>query len=141
MIAMCPTGQIRRAVSNRTISRKGFVLLELLITTVVIAVGMAVLITAFSRGIFTSEDAAALRIATALSQAKMEQLRDSTFASIVNEARAPVTGFSGFDRQVVVTSSPGGTNANFKQVDVTIYWNTKGGELSTTLTTYVTNHS
>ena len=129
-----PMGRAHRA------DKKGFTLLEALITTVIIAVGMTALITAFNQGIFASGDAAALRTATGLSQAKMEQLRDSTFANIVNEARASVAGFSGFDRQVVVTSSPGGTNANFKQAAITVYWSTKGGELSTTLTSYFVNH-
>ena len=119
---------------------KGYTLLETLITTVIIAVGMAALITAFSQGLFVSGDAATLRTATGLSQAKMEELEGTAFASLVNEARSPVAGFSGFDRQVAVTPSPGGTNANLKQVDVTVYWSMKGGELSTTLTSYLVNH-
>ena len=125
---------------NRLADKQGFTLLETLITTVIIAVGMAALITAFSQGLFASGDVSALRTATGLSQAKMEELNGVAFASIVNEARAPVAGFSGFDRQVVVTSSPGGTDANLKQVAVTVYWSIKGGELSTTLTSYLVNH-
>ena len=131
---MCPTGQVRRADS------KGFTFLELLITAVILSVGIAALVAAFSEGVFASSDTAALRTASALAQARIEELRGTPFANIVTEARAAVPGFTGFDRQLLVTVSPGGTNVNFKQADVTVYWTIKGGELSTALTTYFVNN-
>lgn len=121
-------------------ARRGFTLLELLITAVILGVGIAALVAAFGQGVFASSDATALRTGSALAQARMEELRGTSFASIVTEARAAVPGFSGFDRELLVTSAPGGTNSNFKRADITVYWSLKGGELSTTLTSYFVNN-
>ena len=120
-------------------SKHGFTLLEILITIVILALGTTALLSAFSQAIFTSGIVSDLRTATALSQAKMEDLKDTAFASIVNETRAEVSGFTGFDRQVIVTASPAGTNSNLKQADTTVYYKTKGGERSSAFTTYFVN--
>lgn len=109
-------------------------------TVVLIAMGLSALSMAFSRAVFASSDAKYLRVATALAQLKLEEFQGTAFSSIAGESRAAVSGFTGFERQVTVTSSPGGTDSNFKQVVVTVYWQTKGGELSTSLTTYVANY-
>lgn len=141
---MCRMERFRRAGSKgfTPLSAKhitGFTFLELLITSVVIGVGITALIAAFSEGIFVSGDASAFRTGSALTQTRMEELRGTSFAGVVSQARAAVPGFTGFDRQVVVTSVPG-TNPNFKQADVTVYWSLGGGELSTTLTSYFVNN-
>lgn len=127
-------------VRPRRAGSKGVTFLELLLTAVLIGVGLAALLTAFGKGVFASSDASAFRTGSALTQAKMEELRGTPFANILTEARAAVPAFTGFDREVIVTSSPGGTNANFKQAVVTVYWTLKGGELSTTLTSYFVNN-
>jgi prepilin-type N-terminal cleavage/methylation domain-containing protein len=117
----------------------GFTLLEMMIAIVLMTGGLAALLMSFNRGMFAFNDGSELRTATALAQGKMEEVRNTAFASIADEARAAVSGFSGFDREVDVTASPGGTDANFKQADVIVYRTTKGGEISTTLTTYFVN--
>jgi hypothetical protein len=108
-------------------------------TVVLIAMGLSALSMAFSRAVFASSDAKYLRVATALAQLKLEEFAGGSFSSIATESRAAVSGFTGFERQVTV-STPSGTDSNFKQVVVTVYWQTKGGELSTALTTYVANY-
>lgn len=120
---------------------KGFTLLEILLAIIVITVGMVSVLTAFSRGIFVSATASDFQTASALAQGKMEEIKDTAFASISSEARASVSNFAGFDRAVSVASIPGGSGSKLKQVAVTIYWETKGGEISQTLTTYIVNKS
>ncbi len=119
--------------------RRGFTLVELMIAILFLAVGVIAVTFAFGRGMFATTDAETLEQAVALTQERLENLKGTAFASIANEARAPVSGWTGFDRQVTVTQ-PAGTNANFKQVVVTVYWSTGGAELSTITTTYWVNN-
>ena len=117
-------------------SPKGFTLLEVMVSMLLLVGGIASASFVFSRGIFATSDAEQLQIGTALAQERMENLRATGFSAIVNEPKAAVPGWAGFSRQVTVTQ-PAGTNSDFKQVVVTVYWNTVGGEISTSLTTYI----
>lgn len=74
-------------------------------------------------------------VANNLAQEKMEEVRNKTYSSIANEAKAAVTGFPVFQREVVVTTP----QSNLKQVHVNVYWFNKSSELSTSLVTYVSN--
>jgi prepilin-type N-terminal cleavage/methylation domain-containing protein len=127
-------------VSMRRRAQRAFTLLEMMLAVVLVAMGVSAALLAFSRGIFAANDAADLRTGNALAQAKIEALQNTSFGSLANETRAAVSGFTGFEREVTVTSSPGSTDSNFKQVVVTVYW-TLTGELSTALTMYVANTS
>lgn len=129
-----------RTARVQQVASKGLTLLETLITVVLITMGLLPLILSFARGVFASNIASDLRVATGLTQAKMEELKNTSFASITSESRAALSGFTGFERAVSVTSAPGSTNSNFKQVVVTVYWRTKGGELSTDLNNYFVNN-
>ncbi len=116
----------------------GFTLVEVILAILVLVVGVASATFVFARGIYSTTEAEGMETAAALAQEKMESTRATSFASIASESRAAVSGWSGFEREVAV-SQPSGTNSNFKQVVVTVYWSMTGGELSTLLTTYVAN--
>jgi len=135
MISMSPMERLGRAGFS-----KGFTLIETLMAIVLLGLGVFLLLWAFSQGVAASNDAQDLRTATALAQAKMADLRDTAYASLADEARAAVSGFAGFERYVDVTASPGGTDTDLTQIDVTVYWTLTGGESSTTLTTFMENH-
>jgi len=109
-----------------------------MLTLLLLVSGVTALTFMVSRGIFATTDAEAMEQGIALAQERMEGLRGTAFASMASEAKAAITGWEGFSRQVTV-SQPAGTNSDFKQVVVTVYWDTVDGELSTTLTTYVVN--
>ena len=127
------------APAARAASRpSGFTLLEILLATLLLVGGIAASTFFFGRGIFATTDAEGMEQAVALAQEKMESIRGTTFASIASESKAAISGWTGFSREVAVTQ-PSGTNSDFKQVVVTVYWNTVDGELSTSLTTYVAN--
>lgn len=112
--------------------KKGFTLLEILITIVVLVAGVVVLMQMFSIGMFADTDVENATIALNLAQEKMEEIRDaSTYSGIDSfaSARANLGGdFSDFDREVTVAGDP-------KQVDVLVYWTVKGQDQSINLVT------
>lgn len=117
---------------------RGFTLLEIILAILLLATGIAAATFMFGRGLYGTTDAEAVQTAVALAQEKMEDLRGTSFGSIASEARGPVSGWTGYEREVTV-SQPAGTNGDFKQVVATVYWTVTGGELSSSLTSYVAN--
>ncbi len=126
-------------MSGQTLSPKrkplGFTLLEVLLALLLITGGTLALAQAFSLGLFSSAENESLLVSAQLAQEKMEEIRNKTYSSISNEARAAVSGFSGYEREVVVTTPV----TNLKQVNVNVYWFNKASELSTSLVTYASN--
>ncbi len=131
------TSSIRLASKYRS-PRRGFTLVELMVSVVLLVGSVSAATFVFARGIYATTDTELLGQGTALAQERMENLRGTAFASIASEAKAAVSGWTGFSRQVAV-SQPAGTNSDFKQVVVTTYWDTPAGEVSTSLTSYVAN--
>ncbi len=117
---------------------RGFTLVEIMIAVLLLVGGVAAATFMFGRGIGASTDTENVEQGVALAQEKMENLRGTAFAAIASEAKAAVSGWTEFSRDVVV-SQPAGTNTDFKQVIVTVYWQTTTGEVSTALTSYVAN--
>ena len=112
--------------------KNGFTLLEILLTLLLLGVGVVSLVSAMtliltSGGINESE-----LVAVNLAREKIETLKNMSYSSIANETKAPVSGFTSYQREVAVTVS----SANLKQITVTVYWNHKTTELSKNLVTY-----
>lgn len=103
--------------------------------TVLITFGFVALSGAFSTGLFASGNNESLLLATHLAQEKMEETRNQSYAALASEARSAVSGFSPFEREVVVSTPL----TDLKQVSVNVYWFNKDDELSTSLVTYVSN--
>ncbi len=126
-----------RGTSVRLIFKpRGFTILEVLIAALLVGVGMFAIMEAFNRGYFGIGTVEDYNLALSLTEERLEQVKDASFASVSSSARAAVSGFSDFDQQVVVTSP----HADLKQVAVTTYWQVPGGEKNTSLTTYVVNN-
>lgn len=112
--------------------KKGFTLIEMLITIVLLTVGVTSVLHMFSMAMFADAQAEKAVIARYLAQEAVEEIKDAasyadidTFAS----ARSSLSGdFADFDREVTVSGDP-------KQVDVTVYWSTKGQDQSVELVT------
>lgn len=90
---------------------------------------------ALNTGLFVSGDNESELIAVNLVREKAEDIRNKTYANVVNEAKAVVSGFADFQRDVVVTTP----QSNLKQVIITVYWNTQSAELNYSVVTYVSN--
>lgn len=114
---------------------KGFTLLEVLLAVILFAASFTVLAQAVSVGLSSGGDNESSLIAANLAAEKMELLKRTSYASIASEAKAVVSGFTPFSREVVVTTPV----ANLKQTTVTVYWTYKSAELSYSLVTYFSN--
>ena len=119
---------------------RGFTLLEILIALILLMMGVLSTVYLVSQGIAVTNDTESTEQALALAQQRMEALRSGAFAAIVNEPRAAVAGWVNFDRQVIVTQPAGtGVSNQIRQVAVTVFWPTTGGEQNLSITTYITN--
>ncbi len=115
----------------------GFTLLEILLTLIVFTVGVMAVLGLFSTSLAASLDAENTAIALNLSQKRLEEIRNLDFdTGIVNEAKAGVSGFAGFEREVAVTTA----QTDLKQVTVTTYWTSKANEVSVPLVTYISRN-
>lgn len=126
-----------------TINIKGFTLLEVLITTVIISVGVATLVGLFGNVLVASSDAENTLIAMNLAQQRMEEIRNLGFANITDEPKTDVDAinFPGFQREVEVDDPVGEpTIDDLKEVTVTVYKTFKGTEISIALKTYISRN-
>jgi prepilin-type N-terminal cleavage/methylation domain-containing protein len=117
--------------------RDGFTLLEILITIIIFTLGVVIIAGLFSTGLATSVDAENTNVAVSLTQRRLEEIKNLDFETgIVNESKASVSGFTGFQRQVVVTEP----ETDLKQVTVTTYWNFKDSEVNTSMVMYISKN-
>lgn len=117
-------------------TKKGFTLLEILLTLVLFAAGVVGIMGLFGYTLDSSLDAEYTETAVVLAQARMEEVRNIAYVSIANETKALVSGFTLFQRQVGVTEPL----TDLKQVTVTVYWQFKGQEVNEQLVTYVSKN-
>ena len=122
-----------RPLKYRT--QSGFTLLEVLLTVVLIVVGFAFISQAIGQSLFAGSENENVLVATFLAQNKMEELRNTSYAGVANQAKVVVSGYSVFQREVVVTTP----QTDLKQVSVNVYWFSKASELNISLVTYVSN--
>lgn len=111
----------------------GFTLLEILLSIVFFATAFLAVLEAMNIGLFASGTNQDELIAINLAQEKMEEIRNTAFDDIEDDARAAVSGFAAFEREVEVTIPQSG----LKLVNVNVYWTVRGDELSANLVTYV----
>lgn len=114
--------------------RDGFTLLEVMITVIVLTFGIIAVMWAFNTGFFASGVNESELIAINLTQEKMEEIRNSSYANVLPVTKAAVSGFPAFEREVVITTP----QDNLKQVTVNTYF-VKNAEMSVSLVTYVSN--
>ena len=117
--------------------RKGFTLLEMLVTIVLLTVGITSILRMFSMVMIADTNLENVTIARYLAQEAMEAIKDAdSYSDIDNFAsvRTDLTGdFADFDRAVTVSGDP-------KQVDVIVYWTAKGQDQSVDLVTLFTDY-
>ncbi len=117
------------------VDRRAFTLLEVLLAAIVLTVGSVVLLQVISIGLFSGGINETELVALNLAQEKIESIRNTAYANIANEAKAVVSGFPAFQREVVVTTP----QADLKQVTVNVYYTIKSAELNVALITYASN--
>ena len=109
-----------------------------MLTLALVAAGTVTCMELFHRAQAGSADGESTLIATYLAQRRLEELRNTSYASLANESAASVSspsGYSGFTRSVTVTTP----YTNLKQIVVTVSWAAPGGTPSISLQTYRSN--
>ena len=124
------------ALPIRRRNQAGFTILEVLVASLLVGISMFVIVEAFNRGIFGVGEVEDYSLALSLSQEKMEAIQDTAYTSVTNEAKADVSGFTGFQREVVMTNPA----TDLKLVVVKTYYQVPNGENNVSLTTYVVNN-
>ncbi len=114
---------------------RGFTLLEVLLTIILMVTGFVLLLQALATGLFAGGENETELVTISLAQEKMEELRNKSYSNIANETKATVSGYPAFWREVVVATPQVG----LKQVSVNVYWFTKSDELNLSLVTYVSD--
>lgn len=129
----------RNTHDARRTMKKGFTLLEVLISLIILVVGVIAIIWAFSSGIFASTDVENVDLALNIAQANMETIKDKAFADIDTDIEiSSLVSNQGFSDFTVTGDVAEGNNP--MQVDVTVAWNVKGGQTNVTLTTLVVDY-
>ena len=119
-------------------NERGFTLLESLIAVFICAVGLFAVIGVLVTSIGGAVDSENSLTALLLAQRRIEELRNIDYATlkVLTEARAAVSGFTGFERSVATAEAP----VDLTRVDVTVYWKYKGADVPVTLTTYMSKN-
>lgn len=100
---------------------KGFTLLEILMAIIIIGIGISAIIGAYNTGIFFTSDIENTDIALNIARQEMEEIKNTSFESIVDSG--PITDdiFQNFNIEVA-TSFVDDTNSELKEVDVIVTW-------------------
>lgn len=117
-------------------NRNGFTLLEVLIATIILTIGVTAIIWAFSAGMYAVNDIENIDLALNISQAKMEEIKNTAVASLADSGPTADADFPRFSTAVDVAEGQ-----NPMQVDVTVNWDVKGGSTGFTLTTLIADYS
>ena len=117
------------------LKKRGFSLLELLLATVLLSMGLVGLVNAFSMALIESSQAKYFSVAKNLAEEKLEEIRNLSYGGIIDEAKAPVIGFSDYQRQVRSTQPQPG----LKQIQIDVFWQARGGETSISIYSLVSD--
>jgi len=115
---------------------RGFTLLEVMLVLIILAAVFFPLLQMFSSGLLVSTEVKNSNTAVMLAQQKMEEIRDTAFASINNEPRTVISSYPAYSMEVKV-SWP---QTNLADVQVIVYWATgEGGGPNVSIETFISN--
>ena len=123
---------------ERRATKRGFTLLEILITVIVLSIGVVSLMWAFSAGMFATTDVENVDLALNIAQANMEEVFNAVKGldfGTLNEATYEKTSEADPDFSDFSVTIDLDDNTNPMQIDVTVAWTTKGGQASVVLST------
>jgi prepilin-type N-terminal cleavage/methylation domain-containing protein len=119
------------------LSKRGFSLLELLIAIFLVGAVLFPLLQELGSVVAASASSESEVISLNLAQEKMESLLALPYNSLTWEARAPISGYPSFQREVLL-SIP---QPNLKKAKVIVYWTpAQGTERSISFESCVANY-
>ena len=95
-------------------------MLELIIAMGISAIAFVGIYQVFSSWIVASLETESHQYAIQIAKDKMEEMEARTFTTVTAEARAAVSSFPAFDRDVLITST-----TDIKTVEVEVFWQNK----------------
>jgi type II secretory pathway pseudopilin PulG len=106
----------------------GFTLIETVIIIVLVGIFMATIVMPFVEGVRETRRPEIVATAHFLAVEKLEELTTTAYASLSDEARAVVTGFIDYEREVDVTYvdsdlADTGSDQGYTRVTATVYHN------------------
>ncbi len=107
---------------------RGFTLIETVIIIVVVGIFMATIVMPFVEGVRETRRPEIVATAHFLAVEKLEELTTTAYASLSDEARAVVAGFTDYDREVDVAYvdselADTGSDQGYTRVTATVYHN------------------
>lgn len=118
--------------------KRGFTLVEVVITLAIITAGMTALLMAFSSAIGISGAVEEQDTAVGIADATMEALKGTAYASLQGFTKGSGELFSGLTGYTVTVTTTKPENP--AQVNVTVSWPAKGGMANVTLTTLAADY-
>ena len=120
------------------LTKTGVTLIELVVALVLLTGGSTILIHMMSVGMFADSNLQQSIVAMNLANEKMEEIKDTAFASISAETETGSSiGFSVFDNRVVTVTL---TETGLKDVKVEMQWTQKGGQQTVAVETYIADY-
>lgn len=119
----------------RSLDLRGFTLLEVLLTIFLLTLSFIALAGALTLTLSAGGQSENLLVGQELTREKVEEFRNTSYASIAGVSRAPVSGFPSFEREVIVTTP----QTDLKSITVNVYWFDKSDEINVSLVTYASN--
>jgi type IV pilus modification protein PilV len=115
----------------------GFTLIEVMIALVIMSIGLTALAAVQISAIRGNDFSKRMTTAISIAEAKMEQIKSSSYANILSESSIQITQSNmHFTRQVTVTNNIAPLT-NTKTVNVTVSWSEGSKSHSVPITTIV----
>ncbi len=115
---------------------KAFTLLEVLLVMIILIAVFFPLLQMLSRGLVASDEVKGTNTAVIVAQKKMEEIKNTAFASISSETKTTVSSYPAYSRQVNVTTP----QTNLKDVQVIVYWRPGSGqEMRVSIESFISN--
>lgn len=123
---------------KKSVSLKGFTILEMLISMTLLVVGTFATLNMFGIGMIADADIGKAAVALELAQEEMELIKNAGGWDVIDAFATPRTNmgeeFADFDKEVVVSGDP-------KKVQVIVRWDHRGRDRSVELATLFTNYN
>ena len=118
---------------------KAFTLLEVMLVMIVLAAVLVPLLQVLSTGLLVSDEVKGTNTAAILAQQKIEEIKNTAFASITNEAKTTIASYPAYSRQVKVSTLDTPQN-KLIDVQVIVFWRPGTGvETSVSIETLISN--
>ena len=125
-----------KAMKHRRLPKAAaFTLLEIILATVLIVIGVVTVVRCMSTGVITDYSVEGKLTALNLARQEMEELKTTAYDSLSSSSDTP-SGFSNYSRTWTITD-----NTYYKTVVVSVSWDFKGQTQSVSLTSYIVDRT